>query len=246
LALVAAWAVLALAAVAGEPAAPAPAEGAPQEEQTLYDYMFRGAGGVIEIVILLCSAAGLALTADYIYSIRVSRSLPPTVVKLIRRDARRKELYEIVAVCEENPCFFTRVLRAGLLHMRYGLDAVKNSVADATEKEASSLHDRIGYIAFLSSVTPMLGLLGTVVGMIGAFSKIGEAEASARFSELAGDIAIALITTATGLLVAIPAMFVFFFFRNRINRIVVECDTLVMGVMEQLLRQKPRRGRSEE
>jgi biopolymer transport protein ExbB len=198
--------------------------------------MFRGPGGVVEAVILLCSVAMLALTADYFYSIRLSRSLPGEVAELIRRDSRRGEFYEILDVCEVNPCFFTQVLKVALLHMKYGRDAVRDAVADATEKEASRLHDRIGYIAFLSSVTPMLGLLGTVVGMIGAFSKIGYADAANRFSELAGDIAIALITTATGLLVAIPAMFVFFFFRNRINRIVVECDTRVMDLMEEITR----------
>lgn len=201
----------------------------------LLDFMFSGPGGIIEMVILACSVAVLSLTADYFFTIRFGRHIPPDVLDLIRRDVVRGELHEIVSVCEENPCFFTNVMLAGLHRRKHGLEIVRTTVEDATEKEAARLHGRIGYIAFISNIAPMLGLLGTVVGMIGAFSKIGYSDAASRFASLAGDIAIALITTATGLLVAIPAMTIFFFFRNRINKIVLDVDTEVMEMMEKLV-----------
>jgi len=190
------------------------------------------AGGLIELVIILCSIAATTLVVEHFITIRHSRLIPRDIVHAVRAHMREKEYNEILRLCEDRPCFFTRAVESGLRRLKHGFDAVQESIAETIEKEGTALHSKISYLSFLASVTPMLGLLGTVWGMIRAFNKIAYFSGLGRASLLAKGVSQALITTATGLVVAIPVMAFFFFFRDRVNKIILEVEAASSELFE--------------
>ncbi len=103
-----------------------------------------------------------------------------------------------------------------------GRDGVEDAIADYTINESRKGMTWINYIALVAQAAPMLGLLGTVIGMVSAFSTLGET-GQADPAQLAGDISVALLTTMWGLITAIPALLAYFFFKNRLNNLVADC-----------------------
>jgi len=137
-----------------------------------------------------------------------------------------KEEYEqAIAVCEEQPTFFTNVIAGGLSRVNAGYKQMEEAMSEAGEEAATDLQQKIGYLALIANIAPMLGLLGTVQGMINAFNQISDT-AAPKASELAGDIRLALVTTFLGLTVAIPVMCIYQFFKNRVQKIVLEVGAI--------------------
>jgi len=190
------------------------------------------AGGITELIIILCSFAAVTLIIEHFVSIRFVKAIPPELYEKVRARMGAKEYNEVLRLCEANPCFFTNVIASGLRKLRYDFVAVQESVAETIEKEGAALHSKISYLSFIASVSPMLGLLGTVTGMIDCFNKIAWYQGLGRASLLAKGVYEALITTATGLIVAIPVMAFFFFFRDRVNKIILEVETLATELFE--------------
>lgn len=134
---------------------------------------------------------------------------------------RRREIGKALTLLEERNTVLSRILSVALVRARVDQEdarrsAVEESFSEYAEAEENAVSQWINYLNVIATVAPMVGLLGTVSGMIGAFQKIGHA-GMGRPEELAGNIGEALITTATGLVIGIPAMMVYFIFRNRLN-----------------------------
>ena len=113
----------------------------------------------------------------------------------------------------------------------FGREDVDDAVAEFTITNNKKFLTNIGYLGVIGQIAPMLGLLGTVVGMMGAFNTLA-AEGQADPSTLAGDIGLAMVTTASGLIIAIPSIFFFFFLRNRFNRLVADCHQDVSELLD--------------
>jgi biopolymer transport protein ExbB len=121
---------------------------------------------------------------------------------------------------------------AGASQIRAGRDAARAAVDEAVEERATKLFRRIEYLNVIGNVSPMIGLLGTVLGMIQAFNRIFAAGGGMPDAgKLAGDIAVALVTTFWGLIIAIPALTTFAIFRNRIDAFAAECIKLCDGLL---------------
>lgn len=112
---------------------------------------------------------------------------------------------------------FAEVMRAGLGSVGYGKEATEEAIYATVEKISSTLQTRINYLSVIGVCAPMIGLLGTVAGMKGAFGSLGEAGLSSGVGELAGHIGHVLVATAAGLVVAIPAFMAFYFLRNKLQ-----------------------------
>ncbi len=142
-----------------------------------------------------------------------------------------------IEVSAGSPTYLGRMLAMSLPHVdatnpeTLGRDDVEDAVADFTVKENRGYMASIQYFAILAQAAPMLGLLGTVSGMIKAFSTLSVSGGSDP-SKLAGNISEALMTTATGLVIALPALFAFFFFKNRLAKLVGDCHTVVTDSMD--------------
>jgi len=188
-------------------------------------------GGIFMYIILLLSIAMVYLVVDAFLIIKQDKLMPPDVVEKLQQTAYKSKLKEALAVCEENPCLLTRILGAGLRAHKRGKVAMEEALAEHGAREASAVRTRLSYLNTIATIAPMLGLLGTVSGMIKAFGNIA-VMGMGKATVLADNISEALITTAGGLVIAIPAMALFFFFRNRINDLMVIVEDRIGELVE--------------
>lgn len=180
--------------------------------------LFRS-GGVIGAIILALSVAMVALVVEHLLSIR-RKSLMPTGLsdesRSLIQTGRYKQAEEM---CRESQSFLGYVLAAGLVEVGQGYSAVEKAMEDASTQQAARLFRKAEYLSVIGTIAPMLGLLGTVWGMMLAFFEF-TAKANPQVSELAPGIYKALVTTLLGLGVAVPALASFAIFRNRIDELV--------------------------
>lgn len=186
-------------------------------------------GGVIGYVILALSIVGLAFAISAIFRTRRSQLVPDEQVKEIRAQADAGDFQQALKDCRspEGDSFLGRIAAAGIdrsLRGPLGGLEARAAMEDAGEDETARLFRVIDPIAVIASVAPLLGLLGTVQGMIGAFETVAgtAARSSSYYETLAANISIALITTFQGLVVAIPCVMVHSWLRNRIDRAASE------------------------
>jgi len=180
------------------------------------------AGGVVGYVILLLSVAAVALVIIHALQLRESTLSPPEIVDELEGALSRGDVEAGASICrdEEKDCFLTRVMLAGLERYRrsaFGALELKGALEEAGQSQTARLLRSTDALGLIAAIAPMLGLLGTVVGMVGAFDTISASEGFARPDQLAGDISQALVTTLMGLTLAIPATAALTYFRNRID-----------------------------
>ena len=187
-------------------------------------------GGVIGYIIVILSVVAVAFVVIHFVQIRRSALLPAERVKGVRELVERGDLEGALeyATLPANDCYYLRVIGAGLrrfLRSPFGAFEIKGAMEEAGAEETAKLYRTMDVIATIGSVAPLLGLLGTVQGMIGAFDTVasGAANNASYYEELASNIAIALITTFQGLVVAIPCVSIYGYLRNRVDALAGEC-----------------------
>ncbi len=232
IALTAAGAAVAQTAAPAEPAKPAEMV----HKKTLIDLI--RSGGWAMWPLGACSFAMVAMAALNGQRIRRSKLIPPNVVAQMEAAARGQDLQKILDLGSANDSFFTRGLMAGLRHLNpddpmASKPNVETAIGETISREESRYGFYVNFLALLTSMSPMWGLLGTVSGMIGAFSKIG-AGGMGKPEMLAANIGEALVCTATGLLVAIFSMFFYFLYRNLLNAIVKEAEGHFSAILDGL------------
>lgn len=188
------------------------------------------AGGWIGHTIILCSIVGLSLSLAYAFQIRRDALVPPELLAQIEQLFEDEDYEEAFHVCEANPCYFSSILMAGLAKLDEGYEEMQKAMQEAGEIETTKLYQKISWISLIAAISPMLGLFGTVSGMIATFNVIASSDIQPKPAELAGGISQALVTTFEGLLVAIPMTVVYAVFRYRIANVVLE----VGGILEEL------------
>ncbi|MEZ6063033.1 MAG: MotA/TolQ/ExbB proton channel family protein [Planctomycetaceae bacterium] len=187
------------------------------------------AGGAIGYLILMLSLVMAALIIDHAMNIRRSTLMPPGLAEEVHRLLAERNIDDAKKRCEQHPSFLSRVLHAGLDEIGVSYAAVEKAMEDAAVEQSARLFRRIEYLSVIGTIAPMLGLMGTVWGMIQAFLEF-EQKANPQVSELAPGIYRALITTLLGLGVAIPALSAFAVFRNRIDELAAEATLLAEHV----------------
>jgi biopolymer transport protein ExbB len=189
-------------------------------------------GGVIGFVIIGLSIAALALAIEHFMTIKRDQLVPPELLGHLESLFEDEEYEEAMTLCESAPNFLTNVIAAGLPKIGQPYEQIEASMQEAGEQEAVKLHQKISYLSLIGNISPMLGLFGTVTGMIVAFNVIAKSQGAPSPADLAGGIQVALVTTFLGLLVAIPAVAAYFYFRNKVIRIVMEVGTIAEELME--------------
>ncbi|MFN7737539.1 MAG: MotA/TolQ/ExbB proton channel family protein [Pirellula sp.] len=184
-------------------------------------------GGLMMYPIALCSFALMVFSFERLIHLRRGRVIPrPFVNRLIEQIQNQQvDRDESIELCEKNPSAMGHIMIAAL--KRYGKPSVEveQAVLDAGERESNHLRKHLRILNAISNVAPLLGLLGTVLGMIQSFNDISNSQAMGRPEMLAGGISQALLTTAAGLLVAIPAYVMHVYFVGHIDRLIMEMDT---------------------
>ncbi len=191
------------------------------------------AGGWIGGLIVLMSLVAVALVCEHFISIRRQRLVPDRLADDVEQQLEANQVAVARQRCREDNSFLGRVVESGLAQVgsMFGFFDMQNAMQEVSEREVSRLYRKLEYLAFIASSAPMLGLLGTVTGMIRSFNQIAVTEGTAKPSQLAGGISEALVTTCMGLIVAIPVMFFVSYFRNRIDSYVAEAETVVERLM---------------
>jgi len=182
--------------------------------------------GAIGWVIIIVSIIALSLIIEHFVSIRRDKLAPPELVDQMHELFDQENYQEAIELCEAEPTPFTNVVGAALHRMSGGFEAMEAAVAEVGEEESVKLHQKISYLSLIGTIAPMLGLFGTVTGMILAFTIIAEKKGAADPGDLAIGISQALVTTFLGLFVAIPTMVFFFYFRNKVVMLVLEMGAL--------------------
>ena len=185
------------------------------------------AGGPVMAPILLCSFLALGIVIEkFIYF----SSIKMPVVRFkqqIFESVKNNSLSEAIQLCDANSSPVAKIFKAGLSKFGYPRESIKEMLEDASLFEIPKLEKRLGALATIAHVAPLLGLLGTVTGMISAFHTIQLRTASLNPvtpGDLAGGIAEALITTVAGLMVAIPTFVAYNYFVSRVNNIILEME----------------------
>ena len=193
-------------------------------------------GGIIGYMIICMSLCTVALIIEHFLSLRHSVLLPEDHVDTLADFVKKGDYKQAVGLCNDNDNFLTRIMASGLNQCQVGLgyQDVEKSAEEAARREAGRLYRKLEYLSFIAASAPMLGLLGTVTGMISAFNHIAAIDGAARSSQLASAISQALITTCLGLIVAIPALFFLSVFRNRIEGILTDAEVTIESILRPL------------
>jgi len=192
-------------------------------------------GIILWSALLGCSIAAAWLAIDFFITIQPKKIVPDALVNDVREAMDQGDVMKAMERCEQEPGVLSNILLAGFKNVKEGFEVIEEQVGGAADLESEKLMQRTAYLNMCGSIAPMLGLLGTVQGMIAAFANLATSSAgAAQQSMLALNIAQALWTTAGGLCVAIPAVALYTYFKNRLSRIILSMETLTLDLIKGL------------
>ncbi len=205
----------------------------PEEVATKSLFEMIREGGLLMLPLAICSFVLMVFAFERTISLRRGRVIPGPFVKRFLHQLEEGQLdrEQALLVCEENGSVVARVLGAAV--KKWGRSAVEmeQAIIDAGERASNELRRYLRVFNVISTVGPLLGLLGTVLGMIQAFNTIAGSHAMGRPELLARGIGEALLATASGLLVAIPALLLYWYFVSRVDRLIINLDALGQDVV---------------
>lgn len=189
-----------------------------------WEIVFSGGviGALILIVLLGLSVAAAYLVFDQAMTLRRREILPDRLSEAVRHALQRGSIDDADAACQRTPSVLAYALLSGLAESDTNWQQVEKAVEDAMAEQSARLMRRIEYLSVIGNIAPMVGLLGTVTGMIIAFQQVAISQGGAGAGDLAEGIYQALVTTVGGLLIAIPALAAFAIFRNRVDALMAE------------------------
>ena len=209
--------------------ADAPADAAPE---SFFEIL--NAGGIVGFLIILLSLAALARIIDHLLTIRESVLVPRQLADRVRQLLDKGQVEQAAQQCQRTPCLLSHVLAAGISESSTGWPEVQKAVEDALAEQSARLLRKIEWLSVIGNIAPMLGLLGTVIGMVLAFREVAFTQGAARAADLAEGIYLALVTTVQGLVVAIPSLGAFAVFRNRVDYLLAEATSMAQHALAPL------------
>jgi biopolymer transport protein ExbB len=192
-------------------------------------------GMVIWLMLIACSIISVALIVDSYINIKDAKIMPPDLIANVRTSMEQGDLLKAIQYCDNSPGQLANILKAGFAQVEEGYEVVQDAVGVAADLETEKLLSRVTYLSVIANTTPMLGLIGTVQGMIFAFLTLGTMEAgAAQQAMLAVNISHGLWATAIGLGTAVPATIFFYFFKNRSMGIILRMEALTLDMIKAL------------
>jgi len=203
------------------------------------------AGGWLMVPIIACSIIAFAIIAERLWTLRVKRVIPRQLVAQVWDQAKEKKLNmeQLQDLRAGSP--LGRILAAGLMNRNTSREIMKEAIEDTGRHVVHELERYINTLGTIAAISPLLGLLGTVIGMIQVFSTI-TTQGVGNPGALAGGISQALITTAAGMVVAIPSLMAYRYFRGKVNMLVIRMEQQALRMVEVLHGQRSRDNVIEE
>jgi len=191
------------------------------------------AGGWLMLPIILCSIAVIAISVERYWTLNEQKIAPKQLLAQVWGWIKNNQLDAAKLKELKRSSELGQILAAGLSNSRHGRDVMKDSIEEAASKVVHDLERYLGALGTIASIAPLIGLLGTVLGMIKVFTAI-MMEGTGNAGVLAGGISEALITTAAGLCVAIPAMIVHKYFSRKVDGLVVTMEQEAVKLVDAL------------
>ena len=195
-------------------------------------------GGILMWPIMLCSVVALSIAIERFWSLRRATIDAREFMDTMRNVLRQNRVQEAIEICDETDGPIARITKAGLLKHKSSKEDIREAIEDAGHLEIPRLERYLSALATCANIAPLLGLLGTVSGMIRAFQQIEHLQGQVNPSDLAGGINNALVTTAAGLSVAIPTLVVYNYFVSRVESMIVEMEISSSELVELLTRHR--------
>jgi biopolymer transport protein ExbB len=180
-------------------------------------------GGILMYPIALCSIIAVGIFLERVWVLRRGRVLPRDFLIEVEDLVMRRKRPEAISLCKRNNSSIAHVIRVGIENYGKKRDVIKEKIEEVGRREAASLERYINVTGTIAGVSPLLGLLGTVSGMIKSFNIIA-LQGVADPASLAGGISEALITTAAGLVVAIPSLVIYRYLTNKADSLILEME----------------------
>ena len=209
----------------------ADAEGAVKGEKSAKDIFHEG--GAVMWFCVAMSMCVVAFTVEGFVKLRVAKLAPPMLVASLKELIHSGNYQEAWQLCQSSPCYLSTLLSAGLERIGRSKDSVDFAIQENSIVETTILKTNTTYLSVIGVIAPMVGLTGTVVGMIKAFATLGQSGISDP-SKLAGNIGEVLVATAAGLVVAIPAFIFFYILKGKAQTASLRADALVYRLLEEI------------
>lgn len=208
----------------------------PEQAFDAYEIIFKG--GIVMWPIMACSVMALAIAIERFLVLRRATIDTREFMDTMRTVLRQNRIQEAIEICNETAAPVARIMRAGILKHGRSKEDIREAIEDAGHLEIPRLERYLSALATIAHITPLLGLLGTVAGMIKAFAQIQNKQGLVNPSDLAEGISNALVTTAAGLTVAIPTLVIYNYFVTRVDNMVLEMEISSAELVELLTKDR--------
>lgn len=190
-------------------------------------------GGIVMIPLMLCSIIGLAIVVEKSISLRRKKILIPEIISIIDSISSNEDVKLATSICEKNRGPLANIILVGLQNQSLPMEDIKELTMDQGRQEVRFLERGLPVLETVAGIAPLLGLLGTVIGMIKVFNVIST-QGAGQASLLAGGISEALITTATGLVIGIPMLVAYNYFTNRAENFVMDIEKQTTTLLQRI------------
>jgi biopolymer transport protein ExbB len=204
------------------------------DEPNLLEHIVESAGWVFGPLLLLVSIALVTLIVLLAMDLRMSVAIPPEFVEDFTDTVNKRQFKQAYDMARNDHSFLARVLTAGMGRLQYGVEDARDAALNMTESVKAGKDTLLSYLATIGTLGPMLGLVGTVFGMIQSFMVLSTPGKEAKPNELAKGISHALVVTLLGIGLSVPAIFFHNFFRNRLTRIAMDSNSLADDLITQM------------
>lgn len=185
-------------------------------------------GGLIMYAILGLSIIAVAIVVERLLYLQKIKGDEGPLLARLKSTLEKSHFDEALSICEANPTPFANLMKVAIEHRHYSEESIKDAITDAANMEIPRLERYLSFLGTIAHIAPLLGLLGTVTGNIRAFGVLGEFEAAGgNPALLAQGISEALLTTAAGLVVAIPSIIFYNYLVSRVNHMIIRIENRV-------------------
>jgi len=190
-------------------------------------------GGIIMIPLILCSIIVLAIVIERAISLRKRKVLIPEIINVIENIHSPEDINLALSICKKNEGAFANIVQLGLENRNLPGAELKELIADQGRQEVRSLQKGFVVLETIAGIAPLLGLLGTVIGMIKVFTVISQ-QGLGQTQALSGGISEALITTVVGLSIGIPTLVVYNYFADRAENLILDIEKFTSQLLRKL------------
>jgi len=201
--------------------------------QSYLEFFFKALGWRYTIAFLVISFTFVAFLVMNLIALRRDAVAPRHLAEAFEANLNEKKFQEAFDLAKSDESMLGQMLAAGMQHLQHGYGKAVEAMSQVGEDENLKLEHRLSFLSLVGSIAPMVGLLGTVDGMVQSFLEIAASDTQPKPSKLAEGISTALITTLVGLIIAIPAIIAFNLLKNHLSRLVMEAGQLCTNLMAQ-------------